>query len=216
MVNQVTRQFGDEANVQINNTDIIRWINMGLVEISRTNRVWEKTAMILSAIPDFSGDGFIDVGQYIIPLPNDCVMLQAVRYGGLILPGFDFEQLVTQVNGNMSIVGTPSCYYIWAGGISLYPHPDTAGVNIMIYYRGTPPFVSSLADTIPLPDKYFDTLEAFVMSKAYELDEDWQAQGTKKAIFDSGVHSLSEDTDAYAGDFYTISDPIYEYPGGWW
>jgi hypothetical protein len=104
---------------------------------------------------------------------------------------------------------------MWGSGIALYPYPDTAGIDIIIYYRGVPPFVSALSSPIPIPDKYFDTLEAFVMSKAYELDEDWTAQGTKKAIFDQGVNSLAEETDAYAGDFYTITDPPYEYPGGW-
>src|SRR5947209_16061498 len=107
MVSQITRQFGDEANVQINNTDIIRWINMGLVEIARNNRVWEKTAIILSVVPDFT---LPNASNFSMPLPNDCVMLQAVSYDGKILPGFDFEQLISQVNGNMSIVGTPTCY----------------------------------------------------------------------------------------------------------
>src|SRR5947209_16265475 len=107
MIAQVTRQFGDEANVQINNTDIIRWINMGLVETARNNRVWEKTAIILSVVPDFT---LPNASNFSMPLPNDCVMLQAVSYDGKILPGFDFEQLISQVNGNMSIVGTPTCY----------------------------------------------------------------------------------------------------------
>jgi hypothetical protein len=216
MIAQVTRQFGDEANVQINNTDIIRWINMGLVEISRNNRVWEKTAIIYSTVPDFSGDGTtIDPANYVLPLPNDCMMLQAVKYNGMILPGFDFEQLISTVNQDMNVKGTPQCYYTWSGGIFLYPYPDTAGLNIVIYYRGIPPLVSTQTDTISIPDKYFDTLESFVMAKAYELDEDWQGQATKRNEFTQSLSTLSEETDAYAGDFFTITDPAYEYPGGW-
>ena len=68
------------------NTDIIRWTNMGLVEIARTNRVWEKTAVLSSVIPDFSSfagrSTTLDASQYVIPLPSDCVMLQAVQYNG--------------------------------------------------------------------------------------------------------------------------------------
>jgi hypothetical protein len=210
MIEQVLRQFGDEANVQITNADIMRWINMGLVEISRNNRIWEKTAVIYSTDPSN-----IDPSQFIVPLPNDCMMLQAVRYDGKIIPGFDFEQLISEAGSSIDAVGTPMCYYLWAGGIYLYPRPNVTGKNIFIYYRAAPPAVSSQADPIPIPDKYFDTLEAYVLAKAYELDEDWQAQGAKKQLFDAGLTTMSEESGAIAGDFYTVTDPMYEYPGGW-
>mgnify|MGYP001793552382 CR=1 FL=1 len=43
LIKDVTVQFGDEANIQINNSDIIRWANSAQREILISNRIRRPT-----------------------------------------------------------------------------------------------------------------------------------------------------------------------------
>ena len=100
-----------------------------------------------------------------------------------------------------------------AGQLVLYPAPDNTGTIITIYYRGLPPSMSNPGDYITVPDKYFDALVTFVMSKAYELDEDWQPQQVQRQQFNQNITSLKEESSASSGDFFVVTDAPYE--TGW-
>ena len=219
----VKRQFGDESTAQITDTDIIAWTNMGLAEIATKNRIWEKQVTMYVNGNLTSG---VDTVTYPsdIALPNDLVQLEAVVYQGSALTGFNFERVLSMIGTDWNQVGAPQLWYMYGGNLRLYPYPtlidDTVAgqPSLTIYYRAIPPGVSSPDDYIPLPDKYYDTLLAFVVSKAYELDEDWQAQGIQRQQFDMNLKALSEETDSTSGDFVVITDEYYEarsYGGIW-
>jgi hypothetical protein len=193
---------------------------MGLAEIASKNRVWEKQVTMYLNV------GLDSVSQPTdIILPDDLVQLEAVIYRGTALTGFNFERVLTMIGSDWDQIGDPMLWYIYGSKLRLYPYPtviddpdinvSTSGPSLTIYYRAIPPRVNKPDDYIPIPDKYYDTLLNYVVSKAYELDEDWQAHGIQRTQFDNSLRALAEETDTTSGNFVIVTDDYYEYPGGW-
>jgi hypothetical protein len=172
---------------------------MGIMEIATKNRIWESTATQSSV-----------QNQAMYALPGDLIQLEAVQINTTMLTGINFETMVGLTRGEIQQAGLPIYWFTWQNQLSFYPVPDKDGYTITIYYRGQPPQVFSKSDPLPIPDKYFDTLTSFVLSKAYELDEDWDGQQNQRQQFESNLNGMKEETDTTSGTFFVITDPIYE------
>lgn len=79
---RVKRTFGDEAGVQITNSDIIDWINDGQVEICERQKI---TKIKMSA--DVSADS----GWFIISLA-EMISIEDVQFEGKPLPYLPLEE----------------------------------------------------------------------------------------------------------------------------
>lgn len=180
----VKRTFGDESGVQLEDSDIIMWINDAQDEIVRRNQVLKAVSTSLSVI-----------GQKDYSFPSDLILkVESIHYDGQRLENISFAQAEESIihNSNLQTQGTPEFWYEWAGQFSFLPIPDTA-LSITIYYTKKPERVVTADSLLSVPDKYYQNVLAYVMQQAYEMDEDWQASQIKQQQFDLSINDMGEE-----------------------
>lgn len=177
----VRRQFGDESAVQIVDTDIIRWINSAQESIVNRNKVLKARSSTYSivGVTDYSLPGF------------NIQQVEGLWYNGSVLPGKTFAQAQLDMAGRVGD-GEPIFWYEWGGTFRLWPSPPSVQ-KIELYYTMRPTPIAILADTLSVPDKYFQAVVAYCLQQAYEMDEDSQTALSKGQQFDSTVNTFGEE-----------------------
>lgn len=186
VANYVKRQFGDESGVQITDTDILRWVNAAQAEISNTNNILKASATLVMVADDYS---------YPLGASMSIESIQSLHVNGVkveYLSFNDFETYITNEDPNRTQRGKPFFWTEWAGSIILYPTPDQA-YNLEVFYNAAPATLLSMGDVLALPDKYFQRIIDFVMSEAFELDENFNAATAKKDYLDSKLVGMAND-----------------------
>lgn len=205
----VKRQFGDESGVQITNSDIERWTNQACMEINSKNKVLRKEASI---------DMFDVNGSYSIDFPDDTMTIIGVDYHSRTntnsvnqLEGIGYEEWRRQFPVPTKS-GTPIYWTMFAEKILIGALPDKTYVDalntdsVTVLYIPEPERVSDAGDFIPLPDRYFDRIVEFVMSKAYELDENWQGHQTSRQMFEDSLDLLNNAETEMEGPYIGITN----------
>lgn len=194
IITSVQRMFGDESGVQINEADMIRWINQGARTIVMQNESLYQLSTTASSVAD----------QQLYSLPSDLLILRSIKYRESTtgqyfkLDGYDlakFEELVDGWEGDTNR-GVPTCFTIVDTStspqvIAVYPTPQVAVVDgFKITYNRMPVEVTDTTDTPDLPLIYHDILIKHCVQQAYELDEDWEAAGNKAGELDRDINLL--------------------------
>ena len=182
---RVLRQFGDEASVQINGEDIIRWINDAVKKISVKNNLSQATGVISSVVDDNT-----------YPFPADMIAVQTLYYDGLrmkFMKKQEYDEYVNSCDPKEEQRGTPWLWTRWGTNFRLYPKPDTAIVDgIRLEYIQRQPDITAPEDTIPLPLDYHTEVVNYCLQQAYQTDEDWDAASVMKDEWTEGVDGLRD------------------------
>lgn len=184
---RVKRAFGDEAGVQIDDNDIIRWINDAQKEISSAQ-----------AILEVSATATIAAGQENYTLPADVQNLFSVWYDGSKLNPMSMreaEEYITAVGTpSKQPSGPPQICWAYAEVLHFWPIPSqTITDGLKLFYSRFPVAVTSINDTPELDVKYHKMIVDYCLQQAYELDEDWQASQTKASQFSENLSGMSND-----------------------
>lgn len=184
----VKRQFGDESGAQITDQDILRWINLGLLEIATLSKVIQGVS---------TTDFIAGQSEYTLPVES-AVELTAIKVNGKVVASLEFQQAtewVMKTDPDGSVTGDPQYWWRWANTIYFWPTPATSYLSgLKVFYVGYPAAVVNLSDSLGIPDKYFEALLQFVMSKAFELDEDYGAsKEAKQSYLDKMGQEYEED-----------------------
>jgi hypothetical protein len=135
-------------------------------------------------------------GQAEYDLPVDMIRMEWINVNGIPLESKSFAEIREQILQHESQVPTaaqPYFWYSWDDKIIFYPKPsESALAGITMYYYASPPVVSSVAATLPIPDRVYNRLCEYVLAQAYELDEDWAAAATKGQQFETGLTEMKE------------------------
>jgi len=178
----VRRQFGDDAGVQIEDQDIIRWVNEAQDVIVNRNRILKARSVVTSIR-----------GQARYRWPDERILqVESIHYDGIAIPNVPFPEAERWFSENSTLSGPPQVWYEWAGAFTFVPTPD-AEKEIELYLTLKPTLIANLSDTLSVPDKYFSDVVRYVMLQAYEMDEDWDAVKTKQQQFDASVNELGEE-----------------------
>ena len=181
----VKRQFGDESGVQLEDADIVRWVNSAQQEIVKRNKILKAKSTSISI-----------VGQKDYTFPSNRILeIESIHYDGQRLPNMPFAQAEDQIISNQSTLndkGEPQLWYEWGGTFSFWPVPATAE-EVTIYYTKLPDLVAASTDVLTIPDKYFEDVVRYVLQNAYEMDEDWAASQAKQAQFNESVNDMGEE-----------------------
>lgn len=187
VVTWVQRQFGDESSVQITQADIIRWLNQAQLEV----------AVVASPIQAISSTVLIPgTYQYTMPVENTMSII-SLRIDGTPIENMEFqtaENKVIREDPQRLSTGKPQYWWRFADKIYMWPTPDQA-LSVELFYYKTPADLVAVGDLLGLPDKYYEALIQFVMSKAYELDEEYaNSRAARQAFNDRIGITLEEDT----------------------
>lgn len=191
----VKRQFGDEAAIQITDEDIIRWINAGQDEIFRRVEPIKGNAQTSTI-----------AGQAEYDLPDGILRVQSIYVDGSLVEqksSQDFDEyLLSRGVTAGSVLGAPLMWASWAGKITFFPAPETAGTNnITLRYVATPTEAVNAGSALSVPDTYYNRLVEYVLQQAYELDENFTASDMKAAQFTSNLDA-SMNRDEVKPNFY--------------
>lgn len=182
VIKAVRRQFGDDAGVQIEDSDIIRWVNDAQDEIANRNKYLKATST-MSAIP----------GTRAYRWPTERILqVESVHYDGKRIRNVPFAAAEEFMDDNSTSTGTPRIWYEWAGKFVFHPAPD-ADKEVTLYLTLKPQLVTSSSDLLSVPDRYYSDVVRYVLAQAYEMDEDWEAVKAKQDQFDASVNDLAEE-----------------------
>jgi hypothetical protein len=193
----IKRTFGDESGVQVTDADILRWVNSAQVEIVSKNQI---------LVADATTPSIANIYDYDVSSLN-IQTIHSIHYNGSRLEGIsfvDFESNILSGDPNRTSTGVPSLWAKWGNTITLYPTPSSDGDAIKIYYFGLPATVSALSETLSLPDNYYERILEYVLSKAYEMDENFAASDNKLNRFDSNLVGMMGDTEAPQQATYSV------------
>lgn len=199
----VLHVFGDQAQVQLDNAKIITFINMGQREIIINNPVNKKTG----SADTVGGQSSYDISTL------KALDITSVRFKGRPLQFKTFqeaEEYIVSQDPEFNTQGDPILWYTWENKLNLYPVPQgTDSGALTIFYTQDFTQITNLSDMLAVPDRYFNALVQYVLSQAYEMDEDVQNSAFKMQQFDQSVAKLkatdndSEDSDKYY-NFITV------------
>ena len=127
---RVKRQFGDDAAIQIQDGDIVRWVNDAQREIASQNEdLLQSKAQTLV----IAGTGTYD-------LPVDLRLLQQVKYNSLHLKPLKLNDFNNYIDGSDNTAnysqGNPLVYNVWQGKLNVFPIPSQAST----VFNGSPTY----------------------------------------------------------------------------
>jgi hypothetical protein len=185
VITAVQRQFGDESGVQLETSDIIRWINDAQDIIVAKNKVLKAKSTTASVS-----------GQAAYTFPSDNIhQIESIHFNGYRVPNMSFaeaEEQIFQADPQALSQGDPILWYEWAGTFTFWPAPGDVK-NIDLYYTQRPAPVGSTSDVLSVPDKYYQDVVRYCMQNAYEMDEDMTNSQAKGQQFDASLNEKSEE-----------------------
>jgi hypothetical protein len=178
---RVKRRFGDEAGVQLSDSDIISSINDAQLEIVKRNESLLEVTATANA----------DDGIQEYTLPANLLIFRSLKWKGtgelsykplIGRPFNEFNEYMEGWDEDVSSQGTPYTYTLYAGKFLVFPVPDSNIANAFkIYYNRKPTDVALDADVPDVPEIYHLTIVDMALKQAYEMDEDWEAASNKSA-----------------------------------
>jgi len=192
----VKRQFGDESGVQLEDTDIIRWINDAQDTITAKNKVSKAK----SSTPAVAGQD-----SYTFPSQN-IYQIESIHYNGYRVPNMSFpeaEEQIFNADPLKEALGDPVLWYEWAGTFTFWPAPNDTK-NIDLYYTKRPTRVALNTDVLSVPDNYYQDVVRYVLQQAYEMDEDLGNAQAKQQQFDASLGEKSEEERTAQNMTYTV------------
>lgn len=202
----IKRQMGDEAQVVITDSDIVRWINDGQQEIVTNN----QNLNLVKAVTD------VTTGRAEYPLLSDeafsgLLLVNSIHYKNRRLKSVTFQEAEEYMLTNTeNASGQPSLWYSVAGVLHLYPVPEeSVSGGLSIFFTKSPKRVSSLTDPLNIPDSYFNALIEYAMSKAYEMEENTQMVQLKTQQFEKSLNIQQNRTVPQFAEYPVIRpDPL--------
>lgn len=195
---RVTRLFGDEAGIQLTETDVLNWINDGLEEVHNKIPGLQAQAAYLADLPSAVPQGYllpVDGGGNPVWLNIQEVAVkrsvgESSYYPVRYITRQEMAEYAPGWDGDDYSTGIP-VYYVLSDDnryIRLFPESDvTLTDGLRILYTPVSSDVSSLTETIPIHNRFRQSLLDFVMFRAYEQDEDWAASDRKLQSFNMAV-----------------------------
>lgn len=211
VITRVRRSFGDDAAVQLDNADIIRWINDGQIEVVKHNDGALQKTNVIDLV----------AGQAQYDLPTDLLLLRSLRYKYDDMQSFsslkyknmqEFDNSIDGWDGEFYNEGSPQFFTMYEGKVILFPVPERASVGgLKALYNQKPLEVTDLADGLALPIIYHNTLVKYCMWQASLLDEDHEPALMYKSNFDEDMSRLATRENADPVETYrTITTVDYD------
>jgi len=181
----VKRTFGDESGTQLEDADLIAWINDAQDAIVTKNKILKAK----SILPLTAG-----ARTYTFPSENiqqiESLLIDGRRI--LNMSVSQAEETLSDTDPDGEIEGFPQFWYEWAGEITFWPTPIEDG-HITLRYTSKPTPVVLSSDRLSLPDTYYQDVVNYVLKQAYEMDENEPMMQVKGQEFEASLAARSEE-----------------------
>lgn len=212
---RVQRTFGDDAAVQVNQQDIIRWVNDCQREIVMQHENLLQSTGFISSVAN----------QQAYQGPEDCFMINSIWYRDS--DDADANQYA------LRFVATPEMNRLFDGWLGtsysqdypivftrgdngafqVFPVPTTSRTNgFRVSYARYAVDLTSISSEIDLPAYYHQTVLAYCLMQAYEMDEDWESADRKAQFIQSTIDGNSTREQWFGHETYpTISTEFQDF-----
>jgi len=174
----VKRIFGDEALVELKQVDLLRWVNAAQREIATSNQSLKGSA---------TADAVKGQTLYALPSNSPVYQIQGIHYKGTPLRAITFQSAQETINSDdpeMEATGDPKVWYEWDGDLYIYPSAnEDSAAALTLYYIAYPQNLTSITETLQVPDRFYNQVVDYVLGQAYRLDENWQAMSYQDQRF---------------------------------
>jgi hypothetical protein len=198
----VKRAFGDESGVQLEDADILRWANEATQNIAVVNRLLRKKG---------TAPTVLGTHDYLFPNEN-IAQINSLHLNGLRLSPVEFQDAEVTFLASDPLheaVGTPLYWWFWGDTVTLWPSPDDVGTLTLYYTRNPIMLTGSDLETLDVPDKHYQTVVDYVLWRAYEMDEDWQAAQAKEGQYRGSLAEQKEDEFVTADMNYPVVREVW-------
>ena len=182
----VKRKFGDESGVQLEDSDIVAWINDAQEAIVTKNKILKARSRITAM-----------EGQASYTFPNENIhQIESVLYNGRRITNMSTaqaEEVISETDPEGVEQGEPQFWYEWAGELTFWPIPNIGG-SITLRYTAKPAKVDGGSTTLlSVPDSYYQDVVNFVLKQAYEMDENESMMQAKGQEFEASLAARGEE-----------------------
>lgn len=192
----VKRTFGDESSAQLENEDIIAWINDAQDEINNSNKVLKEQATV---------EVVAGAATHAFPSKN-IQQIEALLFDGHVVKNVSYAQALTTHVGTTNTAPVPEVWYEWGGQFTFYPTPSVNGTITLIYTVRPQRVQMELSATLSLPDKYYQDIVRYVLQQAYLMDEALDLSSNQAQQFTQSLEAKGEeDNIAQQGTYQTIT-----------
>jgi hypothetical protein len=187
VANTVKRLFGDESGVQLVDNDIIGWTNEAQQAIADSTKVLKAKA----TKPLVNGTNTYSLTAISPKIDQiESLLVDGRRVGNMSTA--QAEETISTSDPLAEEDGFPAFWYEWAGEITFWPKPNLDG-EILIRYTAMPDLLTTLGNTLALPDEFFSDVVNFVLRRAYEMDENESMMNYKRQEFESSMLGLTDE-----------------------
>ena len=196
----VKRQFGDESGVEVQDSDIIRWINDAQTEIVVKNPEVNAGMVQINVV----------AGQTTYPLLSqitDILVVHSIHFRGQYLNNMSFLEAQQTIirSDDTQTSDTPHFWYEYAGVINLWPKPVTSyTAGLTVFYSKAPELITTMGQTLSVPDSYFKAVQDFCLTQAHEMDDNMNQAGVKAQQFETALQVQANRTHAQDAFYPTI------------
>lgn len=184
---QVKRKFGDESGVQLEETDLLMWVNDATRVIATENKV----IRVRATTPIVSGQSEYQLSSLDQPVYQiDSLLIDGARIPNMATA--QAEDFISENDAGGTEQGFPQFWYEWAGVITFWPKPNAAG-TLTVRYVAYPAAVTLTTDILPVPDSYFQDVVNYVLKSAYEMDENEGMMRVKAEEFQTSLDKRGEE-----------------------
>lgn len=196
---EVLDKSGDAGNAQITRAMLLVWINNGIRSISAQHGFLEGAA----STNLLAGIGTYDMATLFAAQRVQSYAAITVSGRPLKLITFGEYTALLAANERTDDTGTPQVGMVRGTMLTVWPVPDTTvAAGLTLYYSALPEDLTDLADTLTLPDRFYNALVDYVTAQALELDENFEAAQVKMAQHEAGVRREFEREHISPTDFY--------------
>jgi hypothetical protein len=191
----VKRTFGDESSAQLEDEDIVAWINDAQEEINNKNKILKAQADITTTE---------NVAKYSFPAKH-IQQVEALLYDGMVIRNVSYAQALESYIGRLAPANGPPCiWYEWGGSFTLYPTPE-GDKEITLIYTMRPTTVDGQSVTkLTIPDKYYQDVVRYVLQQAFLMDEAVDLATNQEKQFAASLEDKSEEERSAQQMTYTV------------
>jgi hypothetical protein len=186
---RVQARFGDTSGAEVTSTDILRWINDGILEIARRTQQPQASAQTNTVIGQ--------AGYSLSTFASDVLRLRKVMLGGTVLSGLSIEEadvLLPDREAANQGNGAPDRFWIWADTLNLFPAPDRVQA-LKLFYVKRPAAVAVDGDVPGIPTHMHTDLVDYVIAQAMDSTGDADRAERRMGRFEQTTREAASDAE---------------------
>lgn len=201
VASEVKSQFGDTGGVQITDVHLLRWINNGQRSIASATPILEQV-FVTNLLAN----------QTVYDLNSLMAAERMQSYSSIMANGRKLEivpwsKYQALIAGDPAVTtypaGTPAVASEYGGKLSIWPQSSASVVGgLVVYYIAWPDDLQDISEPLTIPDRFRNALVAYVLGKAYELGEDFEASASQLEQHNTGITLELQRDSMNPTDFY--------------